>query len=134
VTCMCHVDKDIWIGTEVSLSISLVTMSVHWFKSFNNYISFISFLGFKRTCGLLSPLVFHYYQCLCMLTPFSLKLLGQIKNILSLVDLTEICDFGVDPKFRIVSWANNAIWLAEHQSSIVFKNYILWFNGAWIIR
>ena len=97
VTCMCHVNKDIWIGTEVSLSISLVTMSVHWFKSFNNYISFISFPGFKRTCGLFSPLVFHYYQCLCMLTPFSLKLLGQIKNILSLVDWTSL-------KFVILAW------------------------------
>lgn len=29
VTCMCHVDKDIWIGTEVSLSVSFVTISVY---------------------------------------------------------------------------------------------------------
>jgi hypothetical protein len=67
-----------------------------------------------------------------MLTPFSLKLLGQIKNILSLVDWTSL-------EFVILAWIQNSElsleptmqfdWL-NLKSSIVFKNYILWFNGA----
>jgi hypothetical protein len=67
-----------------------------------------------------------------MLTSFSLKLLGQIKNILSLVDWTSL-------EFVILAWIQNSElsleptmqfdWL-NLKSSIVFKNYILWFNGA----